>query len=146
MAPTSRSRRTPCSATAWGRYSPSGSTRCAHRPSRSAASKDHLSRAGTLSLQPETLVLIVRDLVRSLARHGFRTVGFLPTHAGNSALADAITHAGEIETPLLLALAPAAVRAGARGRLEADEAAGCAYVAACVKQREAKEVPRCANG
>jgi creatinine amidohydrolase len=153
-------------------------------------SEHHMSRAGTLSLRPETVALIVRDVVRSLVRHGFRTVVLLPTHAGNaaplahaarefepppgvrivavadmgalagalhrvgtgsgSAPGDAIAHAGEIETSLLLALAPAAaVRVGARRRLEADEAAGHAYVAAflaeCVKQLETQGVPPCAN-
>ena len=113
-------------------------------------SEHHMAGAGTLSLQPATLRLIVRDVVVSLARHGFRTIVLLPTHAGNAApiaraarvleppsgvrvmavadmralaaalsaastrsgaaLADTVTHAGEIETCLLLALAPTAVR------------------------------------
>jgi creatinine amidohydrolase len=112
-------------------------------------SEHHMGRAGTLSLRPETLRLIVRDVVDSLARHGFRTIVLLPTHAGNAApladaarvleppsgvrlvavtdmeslaralytahkpsglaLRDAIAHAGEIETSLVAAVAPAAV-------------------------------------
>jgi creatinine amidohydrolase len=152
-------------------------------------SEHHMSRAGTLSLHPDTLTLIVLDLVRSLTRHGFRTIVLLPTHAGNAAalanaarhlqpptgsrivavtdtgalagalrragqgsgpaLADAIAHAGQIETSLLLALAPAAVPADARRGLQAAEAAGRAYVAAflteCINQVKAQGVPPCAN-
>jgi creatinine amidohydrolase len=117
---------------------------------RIGCSEHHMGRAGTLSLRPTTLKLIVDDLVESLARHGFRTIVLLPTHAGNaaplahaarileppsgvrivavadmralaralqaastscgSAVAAAVTHAGEIETSLMLAIAPAAVR------------------------------------
>jgi creatinine amidohydrolase len=117
---------------------------------RIGCSEDHMGRAGTLSLRPMTLKLIVCDLVDSLARHGFRTIVLLPTHAGNaaplahaactleppsgvrivavadmralaralqaastrcgSAVAATVTHAGEIETSLMLAIAPAAVR------------------------------------
>jgi creatinine amidohydrolase len=146
-------------------------------------SEHHMGRAGTLSLQPETLLLIVRDLVRSLAWHGFRTIVLLPTHAGNAALlahaarslkpppgvrvvavadmgalatalqradndgyapADVVAHAGEVETSLLRALAPAAVRAHADLRLQADELPERAYVdaflAECVKQLAAQGV------
>lgn len=54
-------------------------------------SEHHMGRAGTLSLRPETLRRIVRDVVESLARHGFRTIVLLPTHAGNAPpLADAV--------------------------------------------------------
>jgi creatinine amidohydrolase len=145
-------------------------------------SEEHMSRAGTLSLQPETLALIVHDLVSSLARHGFRTVVLLPTHAGNAgplahiarslkppagiriaavtdmralaaaldragsgtAPAEGIAHTGEIETSLLLTLAPQAVCARGPERLEAQNAAGRVYLAAflaeCVKQLAAQGV------
>jgi creatinine amidohydrolase len=176
-------------------------------------SEYHMSRAGTLSLRPRTLHLIVRDLVDSLARHGFRTIVLVPTHGGNAAplghaarvleppsgvrivavadidalgralyaacdrrgvpFAEAFAHAGEIETSLVLALAPAALRtpsddggdgghererlleragtappprSGDAGR--ATEAAGRSYVAAflaeCLRQLEAQGVPPCA--
>ena len=124
---------------------------------RIGCSEHHMAGAGTLSLQPATLRLIVRDLVASLARHGFRTIVLLPTHAGNvapiaraarvleppsrvrviavadmHALAAALSaasprsaatlaHAGEIETCLLLALAPTAVRAAADQAVEGDD-------------------------
>ena len=173
-------------------------------------SEHHMSRAGTLSLRPDTLRLIVHDLVDSLARHGFRTIVLLPTHAGNagplahaarvvdrpsgvrvvavadmnalghalhaasrgriSAFAEAIAHAGEIETSLMLALVPRAV--GAPPRAAGDgagqtvgsperwatapvggdrqmEEAGHSYVAAflteCVRQLEDQGVPACAS-
>ena len=176
-------------------------------------SEHHMARAGTLSLRPQTLRLIVRDVVESLARHGFRTIVLLPTHAGNAAplehaarvhhppsgvriaavgdmealaralysisnrrglpLAEAIAHAGEIETSLALALAPAAVRMawdqgddgpeerepslkrpeapplpGSGEARKAMEAAGRAYVSAflteCLRQLEQQGVTPCA--
>jgi creatinine amidohydrolase len=111
---------------------------------RVGCSWHHLAFAGTLSIRPETLLMIVEDLVDSLTRHGFRRIVLLPTHGGNEgpllkaaqrsrrdrvtiivpslratveALlsrarsrgvvpGDAGGHAGELETSLLLALAP----------------------------------------
>jgi creatinine amidohydrolase len=104
----------------------------------------HLAFAGTLSIRPETLLMIVDDLVDSLTRHGFRRIVLFPTHGGNDgplltaarrSKRDAVTiivpslratvqallsraksrgatpgdaggHAGELETSLMLALAP----------------------------------------
>ena len=128
---------------------------------RIGCSEHHMAGAGTLSLQPATLRLIVRDIVVSLARHGFRTIVLLPTHAGNAApiaraagvleppsrvrvmavadmhalaaalnaasarggaaVADTVAHAGEIETCLLLALAPTAVRPAADQAVQGDD-------------------------
>ncbi|HVN76853.1 MAG TPA: creatininase family protein [Thermoanaerobaculaceae bacterium] len=48
-------------------------------------SQHHLAFAGTISLQPETLFLILRDYVDSLARHGFKRIVFVPSHGGNFA-------------------------------------------------------------
>jgi creatinine amidohydrolase len=150
-------------------------------------SEHHMGRAGTVSLRPETLALVVGDIVESLARHGFRTIVLLPTHAGNavpllhaarvleppssvrvvvvadmealaralhaaynglgSSVAEAIAHAGEIETSMMLAVAPAAVRAPSQRRDAAASrhaTAGGAYVAAflaeCLRQLEAQGV------
>jgi creatinine amidohydrolase/Fe(II)-dependent formamide hydrolase-like protein len=50
---------------------------------RIGCSQHHLSFAGTLSFKPETLHVIVHDLVDSLATHGFRRIVLLPTHGGN---------------------------------------------------------------
>ncbi len=111
---------------------------------RIGCSQHHLAFAGTLSLRPQTLQMIVHDLVDSLVRHGFRRVVLLATHGGNEpplqeagaasarngvsvvvprlrAAVDALLavarargvrpgeaggHAGELETSLMLALAP----------------------------------------
>jgi creatinine amidohydrolase len=111
---------------------------------RIGCSQHHLAFAGTLSLRPETLRMIVHDLVDSLVRHGFRHVVLLATHGGNEpplhearaasrragvsvvvpslrVAVDAVLavarargvppgeaggHAGELETSLMLALAP----------------------------------------
>jgi len=48
-------------------------------------SDHHLAFAGTISLKPETLLLIIRDYVDSLARHGFRRIVVIPIHGGNFA-------------------------------------------------------------
>ena len=57
-------------------------------------SEHHLAFGATISLQPETLKLIVRDYVDSLVRDGFRRIIFLPSHGGNfGPLAQAIEDA-----------------------------------------------------
>jgi creatinine amidohydrolase len=48
-------------------------------------SEHHLAFAGTISLKPETLALVLRDYVDSLARHGFTRIVIVPTHGGNFA-------------------------------------------------------------
>jgi creatinine amidohydrolase len=44
-----------------------------------------LAFAGTISLAEETFRNMVRDIVRSLCKHGFRRIVLLPTHGGNFA-------------------------------------------------------------
>lgn len=48
-------------------------------------SEHHLAFAGTLSLKPETLRMILHDYLDSLVRHGFTRIVFLPSHGGNFA-------------------------------------------------------------
>lgn len=46
-------------------------------------SDHHLAFPGTLSLRRETLMMILRDYTESLAKHGFKTIVYLPSHGGN---------------------------------------------------------------
>jgi len=48
-------------------------------------SRSHLDRPGTISLQPETLIAIIRDTVASLSRHGFHRIMLVNGHGGNVA-------------------------------------------------------------
>jgi creatinine amidohydrolase len=50
-------------------------------------SEHHLAFGGTVSIKPETLTLLLRDYIDSLARCGFRRIIILPLHGGNFATA-----------------------------------------------------------
>ena len=72
---------------------------------RVGCSSHHLDFPGTLSLEDETFHAIVADLVRSLARGGFRRVVLLPTHGGNFApLAAGVEKLGDIDGVEIVAM------------------------------------------
>jgi len=48
-------------------------------------SQHHMAFPGTMSLEPTTLILVIRDLLASLSRHGFHRVLILNGHGGNIA-------------------------------------------------------------
>ena len=43
----------------------------------------HMGFAGTMTLQPTTLIALIRDCVTSLATHGFQRILFINGHGGN---------------------------------------------------------------
>ncbi len=116
-------------------------------------SPEHMAHPGTLELAPATLEAVLRDVLRSLARHGFERAFLFSGHGGNAEPLRAMLprlrrsvrglrvdafvdlegltvrlhavaarlgvsaeaaghHAGEIETSILAALRPEAVRRG----------------------------------
>lgn len=72
---------------------------------RVGCSEHHLAFPGTLSVSEDTFHSVVADLVRSLARGGFRRIVLLPTHGGNfRPLAAAIEKLGPVEGVEIAAL------------------------------------------
>jgi creatinine amidohydrolase len=51
-------------------------------------SHNHIDFPGTMSLEPETLIAIIEDLVASLVHHGFRRILLINGHGGNNATID----------------------------------------------------------
>jgi creatinine amidohydrolase len=48
-------------------------------------SSHHMHFPGTISLEPETLIAVLKDSCRSLDKHGFENIILLPSHGGNFA-------------------------------------------------------------
>ena len=74
-------------------------------------SEHHMHFPGSVTLRPTTLVAVVRDVILSLARHGFRRIFFVNGHGGNTAS----IHAGFFEA---YADAPRLVDCASRRGLE----------------------------
>jgi creatinine amidohydrolase len=65
---------------------------------RIGCSEHHLEFPGTLSVSEDTFHRVVADIVRSLARGGFRRIVLLPTHGGNfRPLAAALEQIGPVD-------------------------------------------------
>ncbi len=72
---------------------------------RIGCSEHHLEFPGTLSLSEQTFHAVVADVVRSLARGGFRRIVLLPTHGGNfGPLATALERLGTVDAVEIRAL------------------------------------------
>lgn len=52
---------------------------------RVGCSEHHMAFPGTISIEESTFAAVLRDYVRSLARHGFRHICVIPSHGGNFA-------------------------------------------------------------
>jgi len=65
-------------------------------------SEHHMHFPGSVTLRPTTLVAVVRDVILSLARHGFRRLFFVNGHGGNTASIDAAFFEAYTEAPQLL--------------------------------------------
>jgi creatinine amidohydrolase len=82
-----------------------------HAPTvRVGCSRHHLAFPGTMSIEEETFHLVVGDIVRGWARHGFKRIVLLPTHGGNFApLAAALERLGEVPGVKVIAISDLAL-------------------------------------
>ncbi|MEI6502228.1 MAG: creatininase family protein, partial [Armatimonadota bacterium] len=48
----------------------------------------HMRFPGTISLQPETYVAVIADVLRCVVRHGFRKIAVITGHGGNTPALD----------------------------------------------------------
>jgi creatinine amidohydrolase len=64
------------------------------------SSEHHMAFAGTVSLRPETLAAVVRDVCSSLARHGFRRLLIVNGHGGNRAVLAGAVQSLSLEAPV----------------------------------------------
>lgn len=49
-------------------------------------SAEHINFSGTISLSPDTFISLIRDICKSLVRHGFRKIIFINAHGGNAGI------------------------------------------------------------
>jgi creatinine amidohydrolase len=67
------------------------------------SSEHHMAFAGTVSLRPETLAAVVRDVCSSMARHGFRRLLIVNGHGGNRAVLAGTVQSLGLEAPVCVA-------------------------------------------
>jgi creatinine amidohydrolase/Fe(II)-dependent formamide hydrolase-like protein len=65
-------------------------------------SNEHEAFPGTISLTGETLLAVLKDVARSVARAGFRRLAFVNGHGGNSALLEVAARDIRAETGLMV--------------------------------------------
>lgn len=65
-------------------------------------SEHHMHFPGSMTLRPTTLIAVVRDVILSLARHGFRRIFFVNGHGGNTPSINAAFFEAYAEAPQLL--------------------------------------------
>jgi len=65
-------------------------------------SEHHMHFPGSVTLRPTTLITVVRDVVLSLIRHGFRRFFFINGHGGNTASINAAFFEVYAEAPQLV--------------------------------------------
>ena len=65
-------------------------------------SEHHMAFPGSITLRPTTLVAVVRYVVLSLARHGFRRIFVINGHGGNTASLDAAFFEVYTEAPRII--------------------------------------------
>lgn len=86
--------------------------------------REHMGRAGTVWMRPETLYAVVHDVCLSLREQGFRKIVIIPTHGGLWILKPAVRELNLTHPDLIVLLAAdvsaAAGPAGAAGRTGAE--------------------------
>jgi len=59
---------------------------------RFGCSAEHMDFPGTLSLRPETMISLIKDVCASLSAHGIKKIVLLNAHGGNTSLLKGIIH------------------------------------------------------
>lgn len=65
-------------------------------------SEHHMHFPGSVTLRPTTLITVIRDVILSLARHGFRRIFFINGHGGNNPSINAAFFEAYTEAPQLI--------------------------------------------